>query len=80
MRSGDKGKEEREEGKGEEGDTGREGRDWAPPMFDTDRRPWLCVLFTVISCKTSLVISTCRTKRTARLNRHSLYTLHIFVL
>jgi hypothetical protein len=31
---GRKGKEE-----GGEGDTGGEGRDWAPPMFDTDRRP-----------------------------------------
>jgi hypothetical protein len=31
---GRKGKEE-----GGEGDTGGQGRDWAPPMFDTDRRP-----------------------------------------
>jgi hypothetical protein len=29
-------------GRGGEGDTGGEGRDWARPMFDTDRRP--CVL------------------------------------
>jgi hypothetical protein len=49
-RRGDKGKEEKggREGRkgkeeGGEGDTGQEGRDWAPPMFDTDRRPWMLV-------------------------------------
>jgi hypothetical protein len=41
---GDKGKEENGGREGRErrgGDTGLEGRDWAPPMFDTDRRPWM---------------------------------------
>jgi hypothetical protein len=33
-------REEGKGGKGGEGDTGGQGRDWAPPMFDTDRRPW----------------------------------------
>jgi hypothetical protein len=37
QREGEEGRKGKEEGG--EGDTGGEGRDWAPPMFDTDRRP-----------------------------------------
>jgi hypothetical protein len=41
QREGGEGRKGKEEGG--EGDTGGQGRDWAPPMFDTDRRPWLHV-------------------------------------
>jgi hypothetical protein len=50
QREGGEGRKGKEEGG--EGDTGGEGRDWAPPMFDTDRRPW-----PFVTCRPRLVDS-----------------------